>query len=887
MAGWRARLSQQVAADLGAARGAARLLAAEAAEAAEAARRVATESLEVARRKQAGLTATHRRILDHITRRAEAQIDAAVADLATVTAPATGAAGGSSWPRWQRISSPRRDPMWLLRVGELNVGSGDPTSRPPALVGLGDHSHLRLSTDAESALPGILLRSLGSAPPGAVRLTVYDPERLGGSLAGFAPLAPCGLLGFVGPHGLSAMLDEHVEHIRRINATVLAGDHASLLDLASATGRRPEPWRILVLLSADMTEWTKEQRAQLARIRRTGVACAVHLLVVGEDLPDDTDTITVTATRTSLTAAARIRLDSPPPKELITGTCRDIAREFSAGPQPTQLTDLIPETLWTGDSSDGLTVPVGEGVNGRLAELTLGDSPPHALVGGPSGSGKTNLLYAWLGALTARYHPDELELYLLDFKEGVSFARFASGKRDPSWLPHVKLVGVNINDDREFGLALLRHLRSELRRRAEAAKRHEATKLAELRQVDEAGRWPRIIAVIDEFQVLVDGRDEVSAEAVTLLEDLARRGRSQGIHLVLASQDVAGIEALWGRPSLIAQFTLRIALPKARRLLAETNTAAEEIPRFHAVVNADSGVAEANQVVRLPDASARDVWEPLQSRMWRERPRDNDPPRLFDGDHIPLLPDNPIASVPAARGGDALVAVVGQAIDVSSHAASLRLTRTPGRNLAVLGTRAIEACDILAGAALSVARRHRVRVTLCCLDADSASDAYRLVAALEATGAVVDWQTSLSDVVAEWNQNLGELPHLVLLYAVDAAGSSLDSVGRQRLREMLLTGPENRVHTLGWWRSVPRLREDLGGFAARFDSIDAWVALDVQGPELAPLSPQPGGPAWYPRQRRGLFFDRAVHRTAEVIIPYDTDPVLPTVDNLLTQETTR
>ena len=86
----------------------------------------------------------------------------------------------------------------------------------------------------------------------------------------------------------------------------------------------------------------------------------------------------------------------------------------------------------------------------------MGDAPPHALIGGPSGSGKTNLLYALIARSPPATPPDELELYLLDFKEGVSFARFAPGRRDPSWLPHVRLVGVNVNTDREFGLALLR-----------------------------------------------------------------------------------------------------------------------------------------------------------------------------------------------------------------------------------------------------------------------------------------------------------------------------------------------------------------------------------------------------------------------------------------------
>jgi hypothetical protein len=86
---------------------------------------------------------------------------------------------------------------------------------------------------------------------------------------------------------------------------------------------------------------------------------------------------------------------------------------------------------------------------------------------------------------------------------------------------------------------------------------------------------------------------------------------------------------------------------------------------------------------------------------------------------------------------------------------------------------------------------------------------------------------------------------------------------------VLARGPEHGVHLLGWWRSVARLRDDLGGLGARFDTIGAWVALDVHGAELSPLYPAPGGPCWYPRPRRALFFDRAVHRTPEVLIPYE------------------
>ena len=554
-----------------------------------------------------------------------------------------------------------------------------------------------------------------------------------------------------------------------------------------------------------------------------------------------------------------------PPADRIAAFCRASAERLREGPPPARLSDLEPEKLWTESSAHRLVAPIGDSTDGTLVEVPLGDDPPHALIGGPSGSGKTNLLYAWLGSLAARYGPEELALYLLDFKEGVSFARFAPGPRDPSWLPQVRLAGININGDREFGLAMLRHLGEELRTRAQAAKRHEAAKLAELRAEDPGGHWPRIVAVIDEFQVLLAGRDAVADEAVTLLEDLARRGRSQGIHLVLASQDVSGIEALWGRSGLIGQFTLRIALPKAKRILADTNLAAAVIPRFHAVVNADSGMAGANRIVRLPDAGDRVTWRTLQRKLWQQRPDGWEPPRLFDGDAVPRLPSayRPAGRVPDLSDpvGSSPGAVLGERIDVAAQPARLRLGRMPGRNLAVLGTRTDEACDVLAAAALSLAAQGPAHFSIVCLEPGSAHAAARLVAELPEA----DWYDA-SDLGELFDVEPDGIPHYVIGYALDAATTE-----KARLRTLLNEGPSERTHVLGWWRSVNRLRDDLGGVGARLDAIGAWVALDVQGADLGPLCPQPGGPVWYPRRRRALFFDRSVHRVPEVIIPYEVN----------------
>ncbi|MFC7527659.1 FtsK/SpoIIIE domain-containing protein [Actinoplanes sp. GCM10030250] len=785
--------------------------------------------------------------------------------LATVSA---GGAAGAPWRLWAPSEPEPGDRPGLLRIGGITF---DERTALPGLIPLLDAAHLHLdgpTAALDEVITGVLLRVLGSTCPGDVHLTIYDPEHLGGTLAPFVPMGPS----FVGPGGLGSLLDELVEHICRVNETVLAGRHSCLADLVAATpGPRPEPWKLVVLLAdrATAAELTGAQRAQLNRVVRTGVSCGVHLVIRGLEVEDDptVERITVrdrgAATCTSF-GKLPIRLDPPPPAERIAAFCQSTADRMRTARAPARLADLEPAKYWTESSRHGLVAPIGDSTDGTLIEVPLGDDPPHALIGGPSGSGKTNLIYAWLGSLATRYGPEELALYLLDFKEGVSFARYAPGPRDPSWLPQVRLAGINVNGDREFGLAMLRHLGEELRTRAQAAKRCDAGKLAELRAEDPDGHWPRIVAVIDEFQVLLDGRDAVADEAVALLEDLARRGRSQGIHLILASQEVSGIQALWGRPGLMGQFTLRIALPKARRILADDNLAAAVIPRFHAVVNTESGVAGANRVVRLPDAGDRSAWRTLQRRLWRTRPAGCEEPRLFDGDAVPRLPGvyRPSGRVPTADTpvGSSPGAVLGERIDVAAQPARLRLGRMPGRNLAVLGTRTEEACDVLAAAALSLAAQGPAHFSVVCLAPEAERGAARLVAELPSA----DWYDA-SDV--HFDLPGTDVPHYVLGYALDAAGIE----HRTALRTLLAEGPERRTHVLGWWRSVARLRDDLGGVGARFDTIGAWVALDVQGADLAPLHPQPGGPVWYPRARRALFFDRSVHRTPEVIIPYEVN----------------
>src|SRR4029079_2350710 len=114
---------------------------------------------------------------------------------------------------------------------------------------------------------------------------------------------------------------------------------------------------------------------------------------------------------------------------------------------------------------------------------------------------KSNLLLVMIHGLAARHDPVDLEMYLLDFKHGVEFSALGPAGEREHWLPHVRVLG--IHSDREFGLAVLRHLSDELARRSEIFKSHgNVADIAEL--APDPDRPPRILVVLDEFQVMLE-----------------------------------------------------------------------------------------------------------------------------------------------------------------------------------------------------------------------------------------------------------------------------------------------------------------------------------------------------------------------------------------------
>jgi hypothetical protein len=497
------------------------------------------------------------------------------------------------------------------------------------------------------------------------------------------------------------------------------------------------------------------------------------------------------------------------------------------------------------------------------------------LVAGRTGAGKTVFLLDVLYGLASRYSPDELGLYLLDFKEGVSFAEFTPTEVDGSWIPHARTVG--IESDREYGLAVLRALAREMSRRAIDLKRAGVTRIADLRtgRVDVA--MPRLVAVIDEFQVLFAGNDALARNAAATLEELARKGRSYGIHLILASQTISGVEALFTKgESIFGQFPLRVALAGGSGILDSANSAADALPIGTAVINAAGGHADANRLVRFPNAETKPV-AAQRHRLWNARPPGDAPPAVFAGYTEHHIDNDPMYArlTSKVRRRQALV---GRAVDIGLPTVGFGLDAAPGRHVAVLGTSAVGA-DVTHAAALSLARQHQPGTARFILASFAAA----------ADTVVDDLATTLTDArhhcveadAAKLREHLASLarpdtrpasPHTYLIiFAADVATAALTERGPDRrsgiddLRAILRTGPGRGIHVIGWWRVAKRLSDTIGGSSGRED-IACLVVLNVPAIELASLIGD-HTLVWQHRPNRALLLDRHDQR-AQLIVPY-------------------
>lgn len=252
-----------------------------------------------------------------------------------------------------------------------------------------------------------------------------------------------------------------------------------------------------------------------------------------------------------------------------------------------------------------LKVEIGVSPNGkakRYFELGESNEAYHAFIIGKTGTGKTVFLDHIIKGIALQNSPQEAELYLFDYKEGIGFAKYAN-------LPHTRVLMLDHSNQKTI-YTYIKQFQAMIAERGELFTNNGVEKISEYNEKFPNQPLSRVYLVIDEVQKLFkDDDDRVFSE---LIEDVARRGRSVGLTMIMATQTLSG----YSIPDVVlSQFALKIAfrvdVQDSSSFFAIGNNSPIYLNKRECITNDKEGVVEGNKKVLVnapvPDSVIMDL----------------------------------------------------------------------------------------------------------------------------------------------------------------------------------------------------------------------------------------------------------------------------------------
>lgn len=465
-------------------------------------------------------------------------------------------------------------------------------------------------------------------PPGKVNFTFIDPVTLGESFAMFTRLVDVDdrtsevINGKIwsAPSDIEDKLKIMTNHISNVTQRCLQGKYDNIFEYNQVAEQNAEAYQILMLM--DYPAGLSEQSLKLLeQIVTSGPKCGVFTVIYRNESQYKKVSERSYPLIKNIEANFQVFNYSADAKQIMCTNEAVKEQQFLWNgikmPNDERMNEII-ATLKKGIKSadkvvigiekvnnaestnttkNGIRIPIGIHGANEVQYLTLGvGGSHHALIAGVAGSGKSSLLHTIILRTLMQYSPEELVIYLVDFKRGVEFKIYADFV-----LPSFKVVA--IESEREFGYNILTSLEREQKIRADLFKKSHVDKIEEYRELGK--KMPRVLVIMDEFHELFsNSNDEFAKKSAIIMERIVRQGRAFGVHMILASQSYSNITGI--DKAVFDQMAVRIVLKcskaDANLLLDGGSTEIDQISiddPGRAVYNSEAGNKEYNSHFRV------------------------------------------------------------------------------------------------------------------------------------------------------------------------------------------------------------------------------------------------------------------------------------------------
>lgn len=358
---------------------------------------------------------------------------------------------------------------------------------------------------------------------------------------------------------------------------------------------------------------------------------------------------------------------------------------LNSGVQQDDETPKIDETEYAVTTSV-IEVPIGKTANGETVEfkMDVNRGHYHAFVIGETGSGKSRFLHDIIINMIAKYSPEDVELYLMDFK-GVEFNPY----RD---IKHSRVILVDRADER-ITYEVIRELQQKMEERQKILAAAGASDVDEFNKMSADKHISQIILVADECQTLFSDdakNNKLQRDMIATIALIAQQGRAYGVHLLLATQSLSNAPLLGA--SILNQIGEHYILPclpaDAQKLVPDherkdTETVVSQMEKGKGQCYYQG--ADGKFLFTFSYIPKGEVQDSLIDAAKKKSDEHNSNGQVYFSGSLQYAMDEQTIDVIAAKGRRHIVASPGQSIAISQSPVTMQLRNESGENIMLLG----------------------------------------------------------------------------------------------------------------------------------------------------------------------------------------------------------